>query len=175
MTSVSDKEIPHKIEGENRGEIEESSQRRLLARREDAGWPGGVGSFEGDDEAEERARGRTTTTASCRAVRLVLVLETDEDEGAGPPRCLGTAREEGGRDNFRATATAALGSDPDRERGERGMKGEMGSVLGFARGREGNLICAGRRQMAATAAWCGHGWGISATTPREQEEGERGA
>ena len=92
MTSASDKEIRHKIKGENRGEIEESSQRRLLARREDAGWPGGVGSFEGDDEAEERARGRTTTTASCRAVRLVLVLEMDEEKGAGPPRCLGATR-----------------------------------------------------------------------------------
>ena len=59
--------------------------------------------------------------------------------------------EEGGRDDFGATATAALGSDPDRERGERGRKGERGSVLGFARGREGNLIRAGRRRMAATA------------------------
>ena len=28
--------------------------------------------------------------------------------------------------------------------------------------------------MAATAAWCGHGRGISATTLGEQEEGERG-
>ena len=82
--------------------------------------------------------------------------------------------EEDVHDDFGATATAALGFDPDRERGGRGRNGERGSVLGFARGREGNLIRAGRQQMAATAAWRGHGRGISATTPREQEEGERG-
>ena len=122
-------------------------------------------SVRGEGRRRRRAAGRSGSSWCSRWTRIGAPVLLD---------ALAQLGEEGGRDDFGATATAALGSDPDRERGERGMKGERGSVLGFARGREGNLIRAGRRRMAATAAWCGHGRGISATTLGEQEEGERG-
>ena len=138
-----------------RGDRTGCSKRSLPARREDAGWSRGVGSFEGDGEAEQCARG-TMMTVSCGAVRPVLVLGKDGDEGDGPPARHGAAR--GGGWPQLCRSHGDRGARLRSRSKERRARGKVG-VLGFGGEEEGAGGCSyppgkmtGRHGMAATAS-----------------------